>query len=389
MKMQSLPLLLFSPHQLRQWACFHTEQLQNSESQASWMGKSRTALEFMRKKQWWKSITSDVQQGTKSAEISSVLGTNTVLSFHQQWDIILRIFPGDLSGKWGSLLTCYPKSRRQHFSPSSWPSCLVFGYFSLMVKGASSGVRWPTPPMLHNSLTECSWASIRSCVKYDCNSTSYIRLSQRWNEMIQAKPWAECRAHKKCSNEHWVFEHKLHHGLIGKKSMNTISLGPNCPTSDTVVQSPSDVWLCNPMDWGHQPPLSMYFPGKNIGVGCHFVLQGSFPNQRLNQRLLHLEVVVQSLSHVQLFATPWTATNQASLSFTISQSLLKFMSIESVMPSNYLTSHPLLSPSPPALNLSQHQGLFQWVGSSHQVAKVLELQLQHQPFQWIFRTDFL
>ena len=41
-------------------------------------------------------------------------------------------------------------------------------------------------------------------------------------------------------------------------------------------------------------------------------------------------------------------------------------------------SHPLLSPSPPAFNLSQHQYLFQWVGSSHQVAKVLELQLQHQ-----------
>ena len=44
-------------------------------------------------------------------------------------------------------------------------------------------------------------------------------------------------------------------------------------------------------------------------------------------------------------------------------------------------SHPLLSPSPPALNLSQHQGLFQLVSSSHQVAKVLELQLQHQSSQ--------
>ena len=50
-------------------------------------------------------------------------------------------------------------------------------------------------------------------------------------------------------------------------------------------------------------------------------------------------------------------------------------------------SHPLSPPSPPALSLSQHQGLFQWVSSSHQVAKVLEL--QHQSFQWIFRTDFL
>ena len=52
-------------------------------------------------------------------------------------------------------------------------------------------------------------------------------------------------------------------------------------------------------------------------------------------------------------------------------------------------SHPLLSPSPPALNLSQHQGLFQWVSSSHQVDKVLEFQLQHQSFQWTPRTDFL
>ena len=52
-------------------------------------------------------------------------------------------------------------------------------------------------------------------------------------------------------------------------------------------------------------------------------------------------------------------------------------------------SHPLSSRSSPAFNLSQHQCLFQWVSSSHQVAKVLEFQLQHQSFQWTFRTDFL
>ena len=52
-------------------------------------------------------------------------------------------------------------------------------------------------------------------------------------------------------------------------------------------------------------------------------------------------------------------------------------------------SHPLSSPSSPALNLSQYQGLFKWVSSSHQVAKVLEFQLQHQSFQWIPRTDLL
>ena len=53
------------------------------------------------------------------------------------------------------------------------------------------------------------------------------------------------------------------------------------------------------------------------------------------------------------------------------------------------SSHPPSPPSPPALSLSQHQGLFRWVSSLHQVAKVLEFQLQHQSFQWMFRTDFI
>ena len=52
-------------------------------------------------------------------------------------------------------------------------------------------------------------------------------------------------------------------------------------------------------------------------------------------------------------------------------------------------SHPLSSTSPPTFNISQHQGLFKWVSSSHQVAKVLEFQLQRQSFWWTFRTDFL
>ena len=54
-----------------------------------------------------------------------------------------------------------------------------------------------------------------------------------------------------------------------------------------------------------------------------------------------------------------------------------------------LPSHPLLPPSALALSLSQHRSLFQWVTSSQQVAKILQLQLQHQSFQWLFRTDYL
>ena len=99
----------------------------------------------------------------------------------------------------------------------------------------------------------------------------------------------------------------------------------------------------------------------------------------------HLQSV-QSLSHVRLFATPWTAAPQASLCH---HQFLEFTQThvhwdgDAIQP-----SHPLSSPSP-ALNLSQHQGLFKWVSSSHQVAKVLEFQLQHQSFQWIFWTDCL
>ena len=74
---------------------------------------------------------------------------------------------------------------------------------------------------------------------------------------------------------------------------------------------------------------------------------------------------VQSLSYVQLFVTPWTAACQAFLSITNSRSLFKLYWVrDAIQP-----SHPLSSTSP-AFNLSQHQGLFNWLSSSHQVAKV-------------------
>ena len=128
---------------------------------------------------------------------------------------------------------------------------------------------------------------------------------------------------------------------------------------------------------------------------CHFriiplccqVLKQHPSSLILDAHLYPFIVIIQSLSRIWLFATPWTVARQAPLSSTISQNLFKIMSIESVM----LSNHFILwwNPSSSALNLSQHQGLFQWVSSSHQVTKVLEFQLQHQSFQWIFRTDFL
>ena len=129
---------------------------------------------------------------------------------------------------------------------------------------------------------------------------------------------------------------------------------------------------------------------------------------------------VPSLSYVQLFATPWTAARQASLSITNSRSLPKLKSIESVMPSNHLIlcSPLLLLPSifpnirvfsnelvlhirwPKYWSFSfsispsnEYSGLISfrmdWLDLLAKVAKVLEFQLQHQSFQWTPRTDLL
>ena len=86
---------------------------------------------------------------------------------------------------------------------------------------------------------------------------------------------------------------------------------------------------------------------------------------------------VQSLSRVRLFATPWIAAHQASLSITNFQSSPKLVHRvgDDIQP-----SHSLSSPSPPAPNTFQNQSLFQWVNSLHQVAKLLEFQPQHQSF---------
>ena len=113
--------------------------------------------------------------------------------------------------------------------------------------------------------------------------------------------------------------------------------------------------------------------------------------QQKNIKLLFLipssfGCVVQSLHCVQLFATPWTATCQASLSFTISWRLLKLMSIELVMPCNHLIlCHPLILPSIfPRIWVFYHESALhiRWT-------LVLELQFQHYTFQWTFRVYFL
>ena len=124
--------------------------------------------------------------------------------------------------------------------------------------------------------------------------------------------------------------------------------------------------------------LTQIFPTKDAKI----------PTSQINFSDAPLFPSVQFSSVAQSCPTSHViATHQASLSITSSQTLPKLMGIESVMPSSHLIlCRPLLLLT---LNLSQHQGLFKWVSSSHQVAKVLEFQLQHQTLQWTPRTDLL
>ena len=148
-------------------------------------------------------------------------------------------------------------------------------------------------------------------------------------------------------------------------------------------------------------------PGRSTGVGCYALFQELFLTRGSNPRilcLLHCQVGSLPLappgklstapsvqfSSVQLLSSVWLCDpKDCSIpGLPVHHQLLGLVQThvhwvgDAIQP-----SHPLLSPSPPAFNLSQHQGFFQWVSSLHQV--ILKFQLQDQSFQWIFRTDFL
>ena len=124
------------------------------------------------------------------------------------------------------------------------------------------------------------------------------------------------------------------------------------------------------------------------------VIPGSLILSLLTQP--HLESVICLLwiccccSVVKLCLTLYDPMDCSTPGFLVLHYLPEFAQIRVHWISNAIQpSHTLLSPYSFAFNLSQHQGLLQWVSFSHQVSKVLELQLQHQSFQWLFRVDFL
>ena len=93
---------------------------------------------------------------------------------------------------------------------------------------------------------------------------------------------------------------------------------------------------------------------------------------------------VQFSSAAQSCPTLCHPMNRSTPGLPVHHQLPEFTQTHAIQP-----SHPLSSPSPPAPNPSQHQGLFQWINSSHRVAKILEFQLQHQSFQWTPKSDLL
>ena len=127
---------------------------------------------------------------------------------------------------------------------------------------------------------------------------------------------------------------------------------------------------------------SKCFPSLQKTFHTNILCCHKFYDLRFYLIILHW-IMFQS---VKLLSGVWLFAHQASLSsphLELAQTNVHWVD-DAIQ-----TSHPLSSPSLPAFNFSQHQGLFQWVGSSHEMAKLLELQFQHQSFWWTFRIDFL
>ena len=168
----------------------------------------------------------------------------------------------------------------------------------------------------------------------------------------------------------------------------------------------SHFWLFVPL-WtlASQAPLSTGFSRQEYWSGCHPLLQGNLSGPGIKPMssvspwiagrfFTHWAIgeaqICQFSSVAQSCLTLCDPMDCSKPGFPVHYQLLEFTQTHVHWVSDAIQpSHPLSSPSPPAFNFSQHQGLFRWVSSSHQVAKVLEFQLHHQSFQWIFRADFL
>ena len=165
--------------------------------------------------------------------------------------------------------------------------------------------------------------------------------------------------------------------------------------SHSVVWDSAILWTV-----AHQaPPHPWNFPDKNPDTCCHFLLQGIFLTRELNPGLLHCRQTLYWLSHqgspkyrmLLLFSCPVVSdsTDCSRPGLSVPHHLPKFAQAHiHCITDAFQPSHPLMPSSHSTLNLSQPQGLFQWVSCSQQMTKTLEFQLQHQSLQWVFKVDF-
>ena len=148
-------------------------------------------------------------------------------------------------------------------------------------------------------------------------------------------------------------------------------------------------WVAMPSSRGSSPPRDRTCVSRDSSTGRQILYPwATWELESACKHRRHRFSSVQSvtLSRVWLFVTRWIA---AQPGLPLHHQVPEFTQTHVRRVSDAIQpSHPLSSPSP-APNPSQHQGLFQWVNSSHQVAKVLEFQPQHQSFQWTSRTGLL
>ena len=127
-----------------------------------------------------------------------------------------------------------------------------------------------------------------------------------------------------------------------------------------------------------------YWAGQKVSTGFspHVMKKPKRTFEKISIQFSSVAQLCPTLCHPMDYSMPVLFVHHQLLEFT--QMHVHWVG-DAIWPSHSL----LLSSSPPAFNLSQHQGLFIWVSCLHQVTKVLEFQLQYQSFQWIFRTDYL
>ena len=220
-------------------------------------------------------------------------------------------------------------------------------------------------------------------IPFKMNIIKTTRNNKLWGRYIEKGSLLHCQQRCKLVQPLWKTVWRF-----PKKLKIELSYDPAIPIlgiylkkMKTVVQKNICILLCSLEHYSQYPRY-----GNNVSVHWWMNEWRSFIYTQIEYCTLYMYYQF-SHSLVSDSRTPWTAACHASLPVhhqlpEPTQTHIHRIS-DAIQP-----SHPLSSPSP-TFNLSQHQALFQWVSSSHQVAKVLEFQLQHQSFQWIFRTDFL